>query len=60
MSGMPSRGKFAVRLNDGTLQTISPGQSYTIPPGHDAWVVGSVPFVGIEVIGAEQYATPQT
>ena len=25
-----------------------------------SWVVGSVPFVGIEVMSAEQYATPQT
>ena len=51
-------GRMTVRLNDGTEQTISAGQSYTIPPGHDAWVVGPDPFVGIEVMSAEQYAKP--
>jgi hypothetical protein len=30
--------------------------SYTIPPGHDAWVEGAEPFVCIEVMSAEQYA----
>lgn len=34
--------------------------SYTIPPGHDAWVEGGEPFVGIEVMSAEQYAKPQS
>ena len=49
-------GQIGVRLDDGTERTISAGQSYTIPPGHDAWVVGAEPFVGIEVMSAEQYA----
>jgi hypothetical protein len=30
--------------------------SYTIPPGHDAWVESKEPFVGIEVMSAEIYA----
>jgi hypothetical protein len=30
--------------------------SYTIPPGHDAWVEGNEPFIGIEVMSAEMYA----
>jgi pimeloyl-ACP methyl ester carboxylesterase len=25
-------------MNDGSQTTIGPGMSYTIPPGHDAWV----------------------
>ena len=49
-------GRLTVRLKDGTQQTISPGDSYTIPPGHDAWVEGNERFVGIEVMSAEQYA----
>ena len=51
-------GQIMVRLDDGTEQTISAGQSYTIPPGHDAWVVGNEPAVGIEVLSAEQFAKP--
>ncbi len=46
--------------DDGTERSIGAGESYTIPPGHDAWVEGSEPFVGIEVMGAEQYAKAQT
>ena len=52
-------GRLTVRLPDGTEQAISAGQSYTIPPGHDAWVEGNETFVGIEVLSAEQFAKPQ-
>ncbi|MCX6149098.1 MAG: hypothetical protein NTX22_01090 [Ignavibacteriales bacterium] len=43
-------------MKDGTQKTIAAGDSYTIPPGHDAWVDGNERFVGIEVMSAEQYA----
>ena len=52
-------GSMTVRLNDGTQKTIKAGDSYTIPPGHDAWVEGSEAFTGIEVLSAEQFAKPQ-
>jgi len=45
-------------MNDGSETTITPGTSYTIPPGHDAWVEGSEPFVCVEVLSAEQFARP--
>ena len=37
---------------------INAGDSYTIPPGHDAWVEGDEPCVAIEVMSAEQYGKP--
>lgn len=49
-------GSLTVRMNDGTEKTLAEGMSYTIPPGHDAWVEGQEPFVCIEVMSAEQYA----
>ncbi|MDH6231743.1 mannose-6-phosphate isomerase-like protein (cupin superfamily) [Mesorhizobium soli] len=49
-------GTITVRMNDGTQMSFSEGMSYTIPPGHDAWVEGKVPFQCIEVLSAEQYA----
>ena len=49
-------GRLTVRMNDGTQKSFSPGTSYTIPPGHDAWVEGSERFVCVEVMSAEQYA----
>ncbi len=51
-------GRITVRSNDGTERTIGAGESYTIPPGHDAWVEGDQPFVGIEVMSADVYAKP--
>jgi len=49
-------GRLTVRMNDGTQKTLSTGMSYTIPPGHDAWVEGAEPFECIEVMSAEQFA----
>jgi quercetin dioxygenase-like cupin family protein len=54
--GYAVSGSIAVRMQDGAEQTIRAGDSYTIPPGHDAWVVGDEPFVGIEVVSADVYA----
>jgi quercetin dioxygenase-like cupin family protein len=56
--GYAVSGSITVRMNDGTQRTIKAGESYTIPPGHDAWVDGKDNFVGIEVLSAEQYAKP--
>lgn len=51
-------GRIRVRMLDGSEKSIGPGESYTIPPGHDAWVEGDEPFVGIEVMSADIYAKP--
>ena len=51
-------GSITVKMDDGTQKTITQGTSYTIPPGHDAWVEGNERFVCIEVMSAEQYAKP--
>jgi quercetin dioxygenase-like cupin family protein len=49
-------GRITVQMKDGTKKTISAGESYAIPAGHDAWVEGNERFVAIEVMSAEQYA----
>lgn len=49
-------GRLKVRMQDGTEKSISAGESYTIPPGHDAWVEGDEGFVGIEVLSADVFA----
>ena len=56
--GYAISGRLTVRLKDGTNKTIGAGESYTIPPGHDAWVDGNERFIGIEVMTADQYAKP--
>jgi len=56
--GYAISGTLTIQLTDGTELTIRPGESYTIPPGPDAWVVGNEPVVVIEVMSAEQFAKP--
>jgi hypothetical protein len=45
-------------MKDGTEKTIVAGESYSIPSGHNAWVEGNQPFVGIEAMSADVYAKP--
>jgi len=54
--GYAVAGRITVRLPDGREAPIQAGESYTIPPGHDAWVEGEEPFVALEVMSAEQFA----
>ena len=54
--GYAVSGRLTVRMQDGTQKTVGAGESYTIPPGHDAWVEGNERFIGIEVMSAEQFA----
>jgi hypothetical protein len=46
--GVCQSGKLHVAHNDGTETDITPGNTYVVEPGHDAWVVGDEPFVGYE------------
>ena len=41
-------GRLAVEMEDGTVEEFGPGDIGIIPPGHDAWVVGDEPAVGID------------
>jgi hypothetical protein len=45
-------------LDDGTRATITAGDSFVIPPGHDAHVVGDESYVGIEFASAAAFAVP--
>src|ERR1700750_1541534 len=40
-AGYAVSGRITVRMNDGQQKSIGAGESYTIPPGHDAWVEGN-------------------
>ncbi|MGX6564820.1 cupin domain-containing protein [Cupriavidus necator] len=54
--GYAVSGRLTVRMKDGTEKTIKAGDSYTIPPGHEAWVEGDQPFVALEVMSADTFA----
>ena len=56
--GYCAAGQFVVKLKDGTEKTISAGESYTIPPGHDACNEGHESVVALEVLSADVFAKP--
>jgi quercetin dioxygenase-like cupin family protein len=43
-------------MDSGEEIDVGPGEAVNIPPGHDAWVLGDEPYVGVDVTGAETYA----
>ena len=46
--GVVQSGHMHVAHEDGSEEDLTPGQTYVIEPGHDAWIVGDEPFVGYE------------
>jgi quercetin dioxygenase-like cupin family protein len=52
-------GRMVVRMDDGAESEIGPGDVSSIPPGHDAWIVGDEPFVGVDFQGGQTYAAPK-
>jgi hypothetical protein len=46
--GYAVSGKMHVASTDGTEGDVSAGHVYLLESGHDAWVVGDEPFVGVE------------
>ena len=49
-------GRMRVVMDDGEEIEFGPGDFAAIPPGHDAWVVGSEPCVVIDWQGFADYA----
>lgn len=49
-------GRLHVRMDDGTEHEYGPGDIGVVPPGHDAWVVGDEPFVGLDITGMADFA----
>lgn len=49
-------GRLHVVHDDGSEAEVGPGDIYHISPGHDGWVIGDEPFVGLEVRGVGNYA----
>jgi uncharacterized cupin superfamily protein len=45
-----------VVMDDGTEIEFGPGDAVWVAPGHDAWVVGDEPYVGLDFMGAAHFA----
>jgi mannose-6-phosphate isomerase-like protein (cupin superfamily) len=53
-------GRMKVVMDDGEEMEFGPGDFGMIPPGHDAWIVGSEPCVVIDWQGFADYALDPT
>jgi hypothetical protein len=53
-------GRMGIRMDDGSETEIGPGDVTSIPAGHDAWIIGQEPYVGIDFQGGGTYAKPQS
>jgi formylglycine-generating enzyme required for sulfatase activity len=49
-------GRIHVLMKDGREFDLGPGSVSYLPAGHDAWVVGNEPVVGVDWHGATNYA----
>ncbi|GAB2658569.1 cupin domain-containing protein [Kribbella swartbergensis] len=58
--GILLAGELEVVHDDGAKAHVTPGIAYVVEPGHDAWVVGETPVIGLEFEpqAAETYAKP--
>ena len=53
-------GTLSVQTEDGTQVQIGAGDGYLIEPGHDAWVVGDEPYIGVDFSEQmKEFAKPQ-
>src|SRR5688500_15710711 len=43
-------------MSDGAAIELSGGDTFEIPPGHDAWVVGDEPWVSVDYAGRRLFA----
>ena len=55
--GLVISGHAAVKMTDGTEIVLGPGDFFSIPAGHDSWVVGEEDYVSLHLLGAGQYST---
>ena len=49
-------GRMALKMDDGTEREFGPGDSFHMPPGHDAWIVGDEACVMLDFGGLKGYA----
>jgi class 3 adenylate cyclase len=54
--GVTLSGRLRAQMPDGTELEIGPGEVFEIPPGHDAWVVGDEPWVGVDFEAMRTFA----
>jgi adenylate/guanylate cyclase family protein len=56
--GLVLSGRLHVVTDQGQEMEVGPDDVMDIPSGHDAWVVGDVPFESVEIIGIYGFGRP--
>lgn len=54
--GVCLSGRLRAEMVDGTELEIGPGDVFEIPPGHDAWVVGDLPWISVDFEAMRTFA----
>ena len=49
-------GHLHVEMHDGATVELTGGDTFELPPGHDAWVVGDEPWVSVDYAGRRLFA----
>ena len=55
--GYVLQGRMALKMDDGKEHEFGPGDTFHMPPGHDAWIVGDEKCVLLDFGGLKGYAT---
>jgi hypothetical protein len=55
--GVALSGALHLRLEDGSEAEITSGRAYSIPPGHDGWVVSEEPWIAFDTVDPDQVST---
>lgn len=58
--GFVISGRIHVEMSDGASIELTGGDTFEIPPGHDAWVVGDEPWVSVDYAGRRLFAQSPT
>lgn len=54
--GYVESGRMKIEMDSGEAIEVGPGDVCSIPPGHDAWIIGDEACVLIDFAGMENFA----
>jgi hypothetical protein len=57
--GLVVAGRVAVKMRNGRELMLAAGDLFSVPPGHDSWVIGSERYESLHFLGADRYTRPR-